>query len=151
MRCELLGTDTKGTPKGRLSLDKAGHRTIVFCKHLIEWKRKKKDILCTEKCSEDVDVCQQNLQESSCHSLLYMSEFYLVPFINLHHVLLWALYSPVLYEIDLSKSISLFSIFENHFFNYNALGELHIFNNQDIFHSSSFLSDTVPQLVIFLS
>lgn len=42
----------------------------------------------TEKCSEDVDIHQQNLQESFCHSLLYMSEFYLVAFIDLQHVLL---------------------------------------------------------------
>lgn len=97
MRCEL-GTDTKGTPKGWLSLDKAGHRNILFCQasHRRDaWKGKKEDILHTEKCSEGVDVCQQNLQESFCRSLLYMFEFYLVPFINLHHVLLWAMYSPV--------------------------------------------------------
>ena len=48
-------------------IDKVGHRIVVKCsaKHDIEvmHEKEKKHRLCTEKWKEDLDGCQQNLQD----------------------------------------------------------------------------------------
>jgi len=67
-----------------------------------------------------------------------MDEFYFDPFINLHNV---NVVTSVQFCVVQNHFTSLSFIFENHLINYNAVEELCIPLNQEIFHSSSHLFD----------
>lgn len=134
MRCEL-GTDTNRTPKGHMSLDKAGHRSFLFCQASHErdaQKGKKKKTYFTLRNAV-------KLQMSTIYKKVFVIPFSTclnsIQSLSLTYTMFCCELCTVLCNIKQTFP-SLSSVFENHLFNYNALGELHTILNEDIFHSS---------------